>query len=191
MEENAKKSNNLDEVPDITPLPPFRERQSNHSNETRLSSRITTSRKTRTENERSPIVFGGGSRFNLPANVIKKLNDSGKVLGFVVYSSGNTEQKENYFDALDRGWKPLDAREYPELIRQYELSPFGTKEEDYLIKRGGQIAMIRDKEIDDAERDYYDSEKQRQEYMASLYKQTDPRHPKPFLDERTNPRSRF
>lgn len=191
MEENTENMNHISETPDIKEIPTFRSRTSNKSNEQRLSSRMTAPRKTRTEEQRSPIVFGGGSRFNLPSNVIKKLNDSGKVLGFVVYSSGNTDQKENYFDALDRGWKPLDAREFPELIRQYELSPFGTKEEDYLIRRGGQIAMIRDKEIDDAEKDYYDSEKQRQEYMASMYKQSDPRHPKPFIDERTNPRVRF
>jgi hypothetical protein len=191
MEENTENTNQISETPEISEIPTFRVRTSNKSNDQRLSSRITSSRKNRTEEERSPIVFGGGSRFNLPANVLKKLNDSGKVLGFVVYTSGNVDQKENYYDALDRGWKPLDAREYPELIRQYELSPFGTKEEDYLIRRGGQIAMIRDKEIDDAEKDYYDSEKQRQEYMASMYKQSDPRHPKPFIDERTNPRVRF
>ena len=152
--------------------------------------RTSSSRKTRTEDTRPPIVFGGGSRFNLPGNIIKKLHDNGKVLGFVVYSSGNVEQKENYFDAIDRGWRPLDSREFPELMRQYELSPFGMKEEDYLIRRGGQIAMIRDKEIDDAEKDYYDSERVRQEYMADMYKQSDSRLPRPFLDERTRQRAR-
>lgn len=191
MEENTENIQDIPQASGFKEMPKFRSRSSNVDNETRASSRATSSRKTRTEDERPPIVFGGGSRFNLPPNIIKKLNDSGKVLGFVVYSSGNVEQKENYFDALDRGWKPLDAREFPELVRQYELSPFGTKEEDYLIRRGGQIAMIRDKEIDDAERDYYDSEKQRQEYMASMYKSTDPRQPRPFIDERTNPRVRF
>ena len=60
--------------------------------------------RSRVSEERSPIVFGAGSRFNLPLSVIKKLKDAGKVAGFVVYSSGNMEQKENYFDAIDRGW---------------------------------------------------------------------------------------
>ncbi len=191
MEENIK-GQNVD-LPEsgIKEIESFKVRQSSHHNEKRFSSRESTSRKSRVENERPPVVFGGGSRFNLPQNVIKKLHDKGKVMGFVVYSSGNVEQKENYHDALDRGWRALDAREFPELLRQYELSPFGVCEEDYLIKRGGQIAMIRDKEIDDAEKDYYDSEKQRQEYMASMYKQSDPRHPKPFIDERTRHRSRF
>ncbi len=176
---------------DMKEIEPFTVSKIAPNNEKRFSSRASTSRKTREEEERAPIVFGGGSRFNLPSKVIKKLHDSDKVIGFVVYSSGNVDQKENYNDAIDRGWRPLDSREYPELSRQYELSPFGVREEDYLIRRGGQIAMIRDKEIDDAEKDYYDSEKQRQEYMAAMYKQQDPRMPKPFLDERTRNRSRY
>lgn len=146
------------------------------------------SAKSRTSEERAPIVFGGGSRFNLPASVVKKLRDSGKEPGFVVYSSGNTDQKENYYDALDRGWKPIQACDYPELSRQYEMSPFEQKEESQLIRRGGQIAMIRDSQTHNAEKDYYDSEKQRQQYMADMYKQTDPRYPKPFTDERTRQR---
>lgn len=175
----------------IKEIKPFKMREKIQDQETRVSNRGSTARKTREQDERAPIVFGGGSRFNLSAKIIQKLHDNGKVLGFVVYSSGNVEQKENYFDALDRGWKPLDARDFPELVRQYELSPFGTKEEDYLIRRGGQIAMIRDKDIDDAEKDYYDSEKQRQQYMADMYKQVDSRYPKPFIDERTRNRVRF
>lgn len=175
MEENIETKDST--IKDIDKIPLS-------TNEKRFSSRASTARKTREEDERAPIVFGGGSRFNLPINVLKKLRDTDKVLGFVVYSSGNTEQKENYYDAIERGWKPLDAREYPELIRQYELSPFGDREEDYLVRKGGQIAMIRDKATNDAEADFYDSEKQRQEYMSSMYKQADPRFPRPFIDER-------
>jgi hypothetical protein len=145
--------------------------------------------KSRTAEERAPIVFGGGSRFNLPLNVVKKLRENGKEPGFVVYSSGNEEQKENYYNALDRGWKPLQACDYPELSRQYEMSPFAQKEESQLIRRGGQIAMTRDIELHNAEKDHYDSEKQRQQYMADMYKQTDPRYPKPFTDERTRQRT--
>jgi len=145
------------------------------------SSREARSRKSE---ERSPVVFGGGSRFNLPMSIVNKLKDAGKVAGFVVYSSGNTEQKENYYDAVDRGWKPMNADDFPELVRQYELSPFGNREEDRLIRRGGQIAMIRDIETHIAEKDYYDAEKRRQQYMSEMYKQEDPRLPKPFLDER-------
>ena len=176
----------LNSEENITKIKPFTMEES----EDKRLSRASNARRTRTEDERPPIVFGSGSRFNLPAKILKKLEDDGKVLGFVVYSSGNVEQKENYFNAVEREWQPLDARQYPELLRQYELSPFGVKEEDHLIRRGGQIAMIRDKDIDAAERDYYDSEKSRQEYMSSMYKQTDPRLPKPFLDERTRQRGR-
>lgn len=161
------------------------EGQSSHNGEKRFSSRASMSRKTRVEDERPPIVFGGGSRFNLPPGVVKKLRDTDKVVGFVVYSSGNVEQKENYFNATERGWRPLDSREFPELSRQYELSPFGKTEEDYLVRRGGQIAMIRDKDIDDAEKDFYDAEKRRNEYISDMYKQSDPRYARPFLDERT------
>lgn len=139
----------------------------------------------REANERPPIVFGGGSRFNLPSSVVQKLRDNDQEPGFVVYSSGNAEQKENYYNAIDRGWRPLSALEHPELARQYEMSPFGAREEDQLIRRGGQIAMVRDTATHIAEQDYYDSEKQRQEYMADMYKQTDPRYPKPFMDERS------
>ena len=186
MEQNIVE--NSESPAGLKEISPFKIR--NMKVESDRAPRTSSSRKVRIEDTRPPIVFGGGSRFNLPGNIIKKLQDNGKVLGFVVYSSGNVEQKENYFDAIDRGWRPLDAREFPELMRQYELSPFGMKEEDYLIRRGGQIAMIRDKDIDDAEKSYYDSERQRQEYMADMYKQSDPRLPKPFLDERTRHRAR-
>ena len=105
---------------------------------------------------------------------------------FVVYSSGNTDQKENYYDAMDRGWEPVPANEHPSLARNYELSPFGRIDEgDQLIKRGGQILMKRTVELDEAEHRYYDSETQRQQYMADMYKQADPRYPKPFMDERS------
>lgn len=144
----------------------------------------------RVSDERPPIVFGGGTRFNLPASVVKKLHDSNRVPGFVVYSSSNQDQKENYYDAVDRGYKPLRAEEFPELARQYELSPFDSKEETQLIRRGGQVCMVRDEEIHNAENDYYDEAKRRDQYLADMYKQTDPRYPKPFADERTRHRVR-
>lgn len=135
--------------------------------------------------ERPPIVFGAGSRFNLPPSLVKRFKDDGKSVCFVVYSSGNVDQKENYDNAIERGYQPLTASMAPELARQYELSPFGTRDEaDQLIRRGGQIAMIRDTEIHEAEDKYYDSENQRQQYMADMYKQADPRYPRPFMDER-------
>src|ERR1700735_1325234 len=101
----------LNSEENITKIKPFTMEES----EDKRLSRASNARRTRTEDERPPIVFGSGSRFNLPAKILKKLEDDGKVLGFVVYSSGNVEQKENFYNAVERGWKPLDAREYPEL----------------------------------------------------------------------------
>lgn len=153
------------------------------------ASRSTESRafESRVAEERPPIVFGGGTRFNVPPSVMK--DDPDHVYGFVVYSSGNTEQKENYYEAMDRGWKPVPAAEHPSLSRGYEMTPFERREEgDQLIRRGGQILMKRTTETHTAEQDYFDSEKQRQQYMADMYKQNDPRYPKPFMDERKRSR---
>lgn len=139
-------------------------------------------------NERPPIVFGGGSRFNLPPNLLKRFKNDGYVLSFVVYSSGNVDQKENYYNAIDRGYDPVASNEAPELRRRVELSPFGAREEgDQLIRVGGQTLMKRRVEDQEAEDKYYDSENSRQEYMMNLYRsgQYDPRRPIPFpLDER-------
>lgn len=188
MEENIMEQDSG--MKKIEPFSVSRMKHANPDSDQRLP-RSSSARKTRVEDERPPIVFGGGSKFNLQANVVKKVKDSGKVLGFVVYSSGNTDQRENYFDAMERGWVPLDARDFPELKRQYQLSPFANREEDYLIRRGGQIAMMRDKEIDDAENAHYNAERRRQEVLSEMYAQTDPRHPKPFMDERSRERIRI
>jgi hypothetical protein len=122
----------------------------------------------RVSDERRSISFGD-SQFNLSKNIVDKLRDNGKVLGFVVYSSNNEEQRDNYLKAQDRGWQPLLANEFPELSRRYNLSPFGNKEADEFIKRGGQIAMVRNKEDDDAEKAHYDSEVDRTNKMLKDY----------------------
>lgn len=142
---------------------------------------------TRVAEMRDPIVFGGNSRFNVPSQVLR--DDPDHVYGFVVYSSGNTEQKENYYEAMDRGWKPVSASEHPSLARNYSMSPFKSNEaEEELIRRGGQILMKRTVELQRAEDEHYDAEKQRQDYMAEMYRQVDPRYPKPFMDSRTKGR---
>lgn len=187
------------EIKQIEPFNPDNIEESNSSNEKKLSRRnsnvdrsarpnVARSPRTKEEEDFSPIVFGGGSRFNLPISVVKKLEEEGKVAAFVMCSSMNEEQKENYFNAVDRKWKPLDAREHPELRRNYELSPFGDSEQDHLVKKGGQIAMVRDKRIHDAETMHYDSEKQRQEFMASTHRTEDPRTPRVIFDHRQTPR---
>lgn len=130
----------------------------------------------RVAESRSPIayaanpVIGVGSRLNLPETVVKKLREDGQEPAFVVYASGNQDQKENYFTAVDKGWRPLRASEYPELARNYEINPFGDRVEDQLIRRGGQIAMVRDKDIHDQEQAVYREQNRAQkEYSQKHY----------------------
>jgi len=143
----------------------------------------------RVKDERPPIVFGLGSRFNLPPQLVQRFKDDGYVLSWVVYSSGGSDHKENYYEAIDKGYQPLPASAAPELMRQYELTPFGDgkREEasNQLIQKGGQTLMKRPIEIHNAEEDFYDSENQRQQYMSDLYRagQANPSLPRPFLDE--------
>ncbi len=151
---------------------------------TKRSSRATENRSYdgRVTEERPPIVYSNGTRFNLPTDLIN--GDPDHKYSFIVYSSGNQEQKENYFEAIDRGYQPVRASEHPTLARRYNLSPFDRKEEDDLIKRGGQILMKRPSDVHKAEEDYYNERTHRQNYMADMYKQHDPRLPRPFMDER-------
>lgn len=151
-------------------------------------SRSTENRnfESRSASERPPIVFNRGSRFNVPESVLK--SDDDHAYSYIVYSSGNIEQKENYNDAIDRFYQPVLASDHPDLARNYEMNPFGDRGEEQLIKRGGQVLMKRKKEIHEAENAHYDAENYRQQYMAEMYKQADPRYPKPFKDDRSTPR---
>jgi hypothetical protein len=129
------------------------------------------SHQSRTASERTPLKFARVSRFNLPESLLKQ--DLDHVYSFVVYSSGNVEQRENYEKAIAAGWKPVLASEHPELVRNYEHSPFEKRElNDTLVKTGGQVLMKRTKEDDEAERAFYDSERIRQEQMAHQYNAT-------------------
>lgn len=150
-------------------------------------SRGTESREfsARSANERPPIEFGAVSRFNLPTSLLKKLDEEGYEAGFVVYSSGGTDQKENYFDAIRRGHEPILCSQYPEIARQYSMSPFGAREEDEISRVGGQTPMKRRKKDAEAERDYYDSERMRQQIMVDTFKQGDSRV---LTDQRTRVR---
>ena len=141
----------------------------------------------RSVTSRSPIAYGRISKFNLPEEFIKDYEAKGYVVGFIVYSLANSEHRENYYQAIDRGWIPVKASDHPSLVRNYQNNPFGKKDEmDEFIIRGGQIAMIRRQEDHDAEKGYYDSENIRIDYMRKMYEahQLDPRAPVPFLDER-------
>lgn len=162
--------------------------ETNDSAKISRRSRATDNRafESRTVDDRPPIVWNKGSRFNVPDSVLR--SDEDHDYSYVVYSSGNIEQKENYYDAIERHYKPVAASEHPDLARNYELNPFGSRDEgESLIRKGGQVLMKRRKEYGQAEKSHYDSEIHRQHYMAEMYKQQDPRYPKPFMDDRSTP----
>lgn len=152
----------------------------------RRASRSTDSRsyEARVTEERPPVSYGDGSKFNLPKEVVQKYKENGYSLSFIMYMCGKEEDKENYFDAIDRGYHPVMASELPQLARRYEISPFSQKEEDSLVRRGGQVLMKRSIEQDRAEKEYYSEKNARQNYMAEMYKQSDPSKPRVMFDER-------
>jgi hypothetical protein len=120
-----------------------------------------TERRTRRERireaVRDKIAYFNKSQFNLNPALLEKLKDQGKEVSYVVYSSMGQDMRENYSKALNDQWRPLKAQDYPELGSANELSPFPSRhEEESLVRVGGQIAMMRDKEIGDAERAIYE-----------------------------------
>lgn len=147
----------------------------------------------RSSNERAPLNYGTLSRFNVPEKTRKKYKDLGYELCWIMYSSGNVEQKENYFKALERGYSPVLASDDPELCRNYSMSPFGEKSDsniDSFIPRGGQILTKIKEEVRDDELDLYDAENRRNNYMTDMHKiaANNPGAPKPFIDERRRER---
>ena len=158
-------------------------------------SRSTDSRSfdSRAANERAPLNYGTLSRFNVPEKTRKKYKDMGYDLCWIMYSSGNLEQKENYFKALERGYSPVLASDDPELCRNYSMSPFGEKSDsniDSFIPRGGQILMKIKEEERESELELYDSENRRNNYMTNMHKiaANNPGAPRPFIDERRRER---
>lgn len=150
-----------------------------------LRSTESRSYEARVTEERPPVSYGDGSKFNLPKEVVQKYEENGYSLSFVMYMCGKEEDRENYFDAIDRGYSPVMASELPQLARRYEISPFSTKEEDGLVRRGGQVLMKRSSELDRKEKEYYSEKNARQSFMSELFKQTDPTKPRVIFDERT------
>lgn len=143
-------------------------RPSNRRSDTRLAA----------PNSRPVFTFGGGSRFNMPREILD--GDPEHDFGYVVYSSNNIDQTQNYNDACDRGWEPVRVSEYPSLSRQRIASPFSARDNanDFEM-RGGQIAMRRLKEVSRQENEYHDQSKYSQEQKADAHKHYDPRMPRP------------
>lgn len=149
------------------------------------NSRSTEKRvfESREAEERPQAFFGGNSRFNVAKEILDA--DPEHAYGFVVYSSGNYEQKENYYDAINRGYSPVPTSEHPKLARRHVATPFRESREDQLYTTGGQILVKRDKKIDIAEKEYFTGNQQRQEYISEMYRQPDPRFARPYIDQRT------
>lgn len=147
----------------------------------RRSSRSMQSRnhEGRVEDARDPLVYAGISRFNLPKSLIDRFPEFR--FCWVVYSSGNQETKENYFDMCDKGYQPVRASECPELARHYALSPFAKKEEDELILRGGQILMKASREVAEKWDRYYQERSDAQHTIAETNRlSADGRSPRVF-----------
>lgn len=157
----------------------------------RLRSADSRNFESRSASERPPIAYGLLSRFNISKEIIKSYADQGYELNWVMYSSGNVEQKENYFSAIERNHIPVLASEHPEFRRNYDMNPFGEKNPvDQFISKGGQILMKRKEEYCAAEREHYDSENRRQDFMTEMHRMSaqNPGSVRPFIDERKRER---
>ena len=93
---------------------------------TRRSTRSMQNRSkdSRVTEERPPVSYSMGSKFNLPKSLVENMRKAGYEPGWIVYSRGKEEDKENYFDAIDREYQCVPASEAPELARRYEMNIF-------------------------------------------------------------------
>lgn len=138
----------------------------------------------RVTEERPPIVFSENSRFNVPQAI--KDADPLHSYSYIAYMSGGTEKRDEYYDAIHRRYfKPVRASENPILARRYELDPFDKKDEDDLIKVGGQILMKRPIEAKEAEDKYYDEKNSRNAYISEMHNSRDLSRPRMIRDERS------
>ncbi len=120
----------------------------------------------RVKKERPAITISLGSRFNLPKEI---LDDPDYVYGWVAYSCNGEELPEAVEEALDSYWLPVPKEEYPSLARRYIGDIFGRKEEEQLIKKGGQVLMKRERDIDDEFAKAYNERNLRDEEMKNNY----------------------
>lgn len=120
----------------------------------------------RVKKERPAITISLGSRFNLPKEI---LDDPDYVYGWVAYSCSGEELQQGVEEAFDSYWLPVPKDEYPTLSRRYISDVFGRKEEDQLIRKGGQILMKREREIDDEFNKAYNERNERDQEMKNNY----------------------
>jgi len=93
-------------------------------------------------NRRAPITVARGSFFNVPREVLD--SDPDHSYSFIPYYSGGQELLEVYEEAVHvDGFRPVKRSSHPLLKRQTVETPFSRKEDDDLVKVGGQILMKR------------------------------------------------
>jgi hypothetical protein len=91
---------------------------------------------------RAPITIGTGSFFNVPQEILR--SDPDHSYSFIPYHSGGRELLEEYEEAVYvDGFVPVKRSSHPLLKRNAVETPFSRKEEDDLVKVGGQILMKR------------------------------------------------
>lgn len=149
----------------------FEAQQENQEARVTRKPRSTESRvfDTRKAEERAPLVYGSGSQFNVPEEIIK--SDLDHKYCFVVRESMGEEQRENYYRSTRRGFFPVLASEHPSLSRNYDEGPFKKVSElDKYICCGGQILMKRRKEDHDAEEEMYNIQNMRERNIAETFK---------------------
>lgn len=132
--------------------------------------------------ERAPIVYSEDSRFNVPASI--RESDPEHVYAYIPYKCGGKELEDDVYNAIEKdGFIPVRASEHPALKRRYDLGLFAKKDEDDLIKTGGQLLMKRTVEAQKRSDIKYDAAIAQQNYMRELYSQ-DPVRPRMIEDRR-------
>ena len=139
------------------------------------------SQESRVTEMRPPIVYSEESAFNVPQSI----RDAHPELSFayIPYVCGGKELHENFDNAVyNRAFTPVTASQFPALSRRHALSPFERKEEDSLIKHGGQVLMVRSTDAKQAEDKVFDEKIARQNYIRDMHSQNP--SARPFADER-------
>lgn len=139
-----------EDAPDAAPLR-FNRAAHNRANTRRMN------------NERPPLDFSIGSRFNIPKEITEA--DPDNIYGFIPYMAGGEQLQDIVDDAVERGWWPVLKSEHPILARRYLSDVFGKTEQCDYIKKGGQIAMKRSRIDHDHEMDQYKQMDKRNEEL--------------------------
>lgn len=124
----------------------------------------------RSASERPALNYASLSKFNVPKEVLDA--DPDHYYSYINARTPTGENlKQNFYDAVDRGYKAVPPSAHPSLARNYHVNPFGDRgEESQFIERGCAILMKRPIDLHKQENARYDSEHQRDHEMAELYR---------------------